>query len=387
MTATLTETSERSDGPTDAPPSRWRRHRSTLLIALGLVAAVAVVVWSGSGGRTAEPLDPANPDPEGAKAVGQVLGDEGVDVRVARGADDLERTELRAGTTVVVTSTYALGSSTIERLLDNADGARMVFVDPPEGVTRELGLEGFPSTDALGQGREADCDDPTYDGLELEVDSARSYPGGGCFGNGAGEAVLVEHDGAVVFGAGDALTNDQVLRADNAAVVLRLLGQDDRLVWYVPSIDDLVGDDGVAVSTLLPDWIEPGIWLLGITALGVVLWRGRRLGALASEPLPVVVKAIETTHSRGRLYRKAGDRHHAAAALRRAARARASERLRLGATTDDAALVRDVARHVGRPEAEVEALIGPHASAPASDAALIALATDLAELDREVRRT
>ncbi len=39
----------------------------------------------------------------------------------------------------------------------------------------------------------------------------------------------------MLFGADQALTNDQILRADNAAVALRLLGQDDRLVWYVPS--------------------------------------------------------------------------------------------------------------------------------------------------------
>ena len=47
----------------------------------------------------------------------------------------------------------------------------------------------------------------------------------------------------MLFGAGEALTNDQVLRADNAAVALRLLGQDDDLVWYVPTYDDLAGDD------------------------------------------------------------------------------------------------------------------------------------------------
>jgi hypothetical protein len=199
--------------------------------------------------------------------------------------------------------------------------------------------------------------------------------------------VLVERDGVSLFGAGDALTNDQVLRADNAALALRLLGQDQRLVWYVPQLGDLVADDGVSLESLAPDWIRPGIWLLALTVIGLALWRGRRLGPLASEPLPVVVKAIETTLSRGRLYRRAGDREHAARALRRAARDRAAERLRLGVVTDPHTLVRDVAHHVGRPEAEVAALIGPHAPTPATDAALIALATRLAELDREVRRT
>lgn len=383
---TLTEAGPATEAA--APRGRLRRHRTTLLITLGLLAAVLVVVWSADGPRTYEPLDPANPDADGAQAVARVLDGEGVDVTVARGADELESLDVGAGTTVVVTSTGALGASTVERLLEHTAGARLVLVEPPQAVTAEVGLDGYPSSDQLGDGRDAACDDPAYDGLELVVDDALSYPGGpGCFTSPLGESVLLERDGLVVFGAGDALTNDQVLRGDNAAVVLRLLGQDERLVWYVPQVDDLVGGDGVGISSLAPDWVEPGIWLLGICVVAVALWRGRRLGRLTSEPLPVVVKAIETTHSRGRLYRKAGDRGHAAAALRRAARTGAAERLGLGTTTDDAALVRDVARHVGRPESDVAALIGLSAPPPATDAALIALATALAELDREVRRT
>ena len=118
----------------------------------------------------------------------------------------------------------------------------------------------------------------------------------------------------------------------------------------------------------------------------VIAWRVRRLGPLAIEPLPVVVKAIETTRSRGRLYRKAGDRAHAAARLRAATRTRAAERLRLGAGHDEAALVRDVARHVGRPEAEIAVIIGSQGPVPGSDRDLISLARDLATLEEEVRR-
>jgi hypothetical protein len=379
---------------TAAPPAeraagggRLRRHRSAVLIALALVVAVVVALWTDGDERTYTRLDPANPETVGARAVAQVLGDEGVDVTVARGAEELERVGAGAGTTIVVTSTGALGRSTVARLLDHADGARVVLVDPGVSVTEELGLDDDASSEPLGDGREADCDDPRFADLTLEVDSALSYPGEGCFGDGSGGALLVERGDVTLFGAGEALTNDQVLRADNAAVVLRLLGQDRRLVWYVPQVADLVGEDEVSLGSLVPDWIWPAIWLLALTVIGLALWRGRRLGPLATEPMPVVVKAIETTLSRGRLYRRAGDREHAAQALRRAARERAAERLRLGAVTDPGALVRDVARHVDRTEAEVDALLGPHAPAPATDAALIALATRLAELDREVRRT
>ena len=126
----------------------------------------------------------------------------------------------------------------------------------------------------------------------------------------------VPRDGVTLLGASELLTNDQVLRADNAAVALRLLGQHDRLVWYVPEVADLVGDDGVSLRTLVPEWVFPGLWIAGATVVALLLWRVRRLGPLVTEPLPVTVKAIETARSRGRLYRKAGDRAHAARALR-----------------------------------------------------------------------
>ena len=166
-----------------------------------------------------------------------------------------------------------------------------------------------------------------------------------------------------------------------------MLGQDERLVWYVPSIDDLVGDDGVSLQTLLPRWVRPGLALLAIVMVTVILWRARRLGALATEPLPVVVRAVETTRSLGRLYRRSGDRDHAAESLRRAARSRLAERLRLGSTTPPDVLAREVARRTGRTEEEVVAVLGPAGVVPSSDRDLITLARQLTELDREVRRT
>jgi hypothetical protein len=371
--------------PTGAPARGWRRHRSTALVLLGLVAAVAVVVGLGGGPSHGGSLDPANPGPEGAQALARVLDDHGVDVTVVRSADGLDDVPLGPGTTVLVTSTDALGASTVARLVQHAEGATIVMVGAGPGVVHALGSRDLPNRVAV-DARHADCADARFSGLTLEVDRALAYPGErGCFA-GAEGSLLVERHGVTLFGADQALRNDTVLRGDNAAVVLRLLGADGRLVWYVPSFGDLVGDDGVSASSLLPRWLAPGLWLGAIAVGALMLWRGRRLGPLATEPLPVVVKAIETTRSRGRLYRRAGDRAHAAAALREAARARAAHHLRTGSTTP-AALVRDVARHVARPESEVADLLGTEAPVPGTDRDLIALANDLAALDREVRRT
>jgi hypothetical protein len=372
---------------TSAPAGWWRRQRSALLVVAGLVLAVVVVVLGAGGVRTSTPLDPDNPDPDGAQALARVLADQGVDVRVARGADALAAAGAGPGTTVLVTSTDQLGRSTVRRLLRDTEGADVVVAGAGPGTTEALGVPGLPFEVSAARGRAAACADPRFADLTIRTDRALEYPDApGCFAGEHGVLVAEPRAGLTLLGAADALSNDEVLRGDNAAALLRLLGGGDRLVWYVPSVDDLVGDDGVSLTTLLPRWIRPGLWLGALTVVAVLLWRGRRLGPLATEPLPVVVRAIETTHSRGRLYRRAGDRAHAAAALRSAARSRARERLRTGTGTDDAALVRAVAEHLGRPAGAVAALLSPDAPAPTTDHDLITLATQLAELDREVRR-
>lgn len=359
------------------------RHRAMLVVLAGLIAAVAIVAITNGHATSGARLDPDNPDPDGARAVARVLDDQGVDVTVVRDADTFDSTRVDPDTTVVVTSTQLLGRSTIRRLRDHASGATLVVVEPGPGTTRALGITAPPSAVTMSRARPADCADPAYDGLDILVDAGVEYPvAGSCFGG-----LLARPTAEVVLlGAGDALSNDQVLRAGNAAVALRLLGQHPRLVWYVPSLDDLVAGDGVSLATLLPRWLRPTLWLGLICAAALMLWRSRRLGALATEPLPVAVQAIETTRSRGRLYRKAGDRAHAAAALREATRERAVVRLGLGARPDPVTLTRELARHTGRPVDEIEALIGPNAPPPSTDHDLIALASSLAELDREVRR-
>ena len=386
MTSTIEQPTPTAGGPV-ARPARWRRHRTTLAIALGAVAAVVVVLLVGGRPATSAPLDPDNPGSSGARAVAQVLDDQGVDVRVARGADAFDDAALDSSTTVVVTSTYLLGRSTARRLLDHLSGARLIVADPGPGVVDALGLSAVSWTVTPGADRAASCDDPLLSGLEIRVDVATEYDvAAGCFTGDHGHLVAEPRPGITLLGAADLLTNDQVLRADNAAVALRLLGQRDRLVWYVPAADDLVGGDGVSLRTLVPDWIAPGLWIAGATVVALLLWRGRRLGPLVTEPLPVTVKAIETARSRGRLYRRSGDRAHAARALRRAARARVAERLHLPPSDDEAALVRDVARHLDRPVDQVRALLADDGPAPATDHDLITLANELADLQREVRR-
>lgn len=363
--------------------SRLGRHRVGILVAVAAVVAIAGSAWLGRGSRAyAAHLDPGNSDGAGAQALARVLDGQGVDVDVVRSADALDSESLDRSTTVVVTSAGNLGRSTTRRLLRHQGAARLVVVAPGPQLLRQLGVGTFPVTSSPTGPVAAGC--AAYDGLAVRVSTAQAYRTAGCFGDDDGVLVARPRAGLTLLGAADILTNDQVLESDNAAVALRLLGQRQRLVWYVPSLRDLRGADGVSARSLLPDWLTPGLWMLALAGLGLVAWRARRLGPLAHEPLPVSVKAVETTRNLGRLYRRSGDRAHAAEALRSATRIRLAERLRLPRRVDARRLVEDVATSTGRPVREIDVLIGPSALPPPDDRALADLARQLTELDREV---
>ena len=358
--------------------------RSWILIILGALVAVVVAAWVNGGETYPGRLDPRSVGPQGAQAVARVLEDQGVEVRIVRSNAELLAAPVDGETTVLVSDSTDLGPSTIEQLLDHAESAQVVVVEPWPEITDDLGYDGspyplFPEGDV-----DANCD--RFPGLTIEVDEAIAYHPTrvSCFGTEAGALVVTVGDHVTYLGAGAILENRQILHGDNAAVALRLLGAHRQLVWYVPSASDLSAGDEVSLSALLPSWTVPGLWTLGLAVLGLIVWRARRLGRLATEPLPVTIKAIETTHSRGRLYRKAHDRGHAALALRRAAHTRLADRLGLPHHVAPAELLEAVASASGRPRDELNLL--QYGAPPAGDRDLIQLATSLAELDDQLRK-
>ncbi|HXH76871.1 DUF4350 domain-containing protein [Nocardioides sp.] len=371
--------------------SGWfERNRSMVLIGLGTLAAIVVAALLSGGPRTGADHDPENPGARGAQALARVLEQEGVEVEIVRSAAALEEQTLDPATTVLVTSASNLGKSTADRLLEAARDSTVVVSGAAPGTVEALGVEAPVAFSSLEGTQTAACTDTglgDFEGIDIEVDEASSYAtNAGCFASDGGWFVASADEGLVLLGAPGILENDQVLRADNAAAALRLLGQQPRVVWYVPSLDDLVGDDGVSLRSLLPPWLKPALWLLGLAVLALIWWRGRRLGALAVEPLPVSVRSLETTEARGRLYRSASARQHAADVLRRSTRDSVASHLRLPPSDVDV-LVRDVSARLDRTAADIDDLIGDGATAPRTDDELIRLATALAELDTEVGRT
>ncbi len=165
--------------------------------------------------------------------------------------------------------------------------------------------------------------------------------------------------------------------------MLRLLGASPRLVWYHPGAEDATANPSTDDSSVWPEWVGPGLLLAGLAFVVFAVARGRRLGRLVPEPLPVVVRAAETTESRAELYRASGDRVRAARVLRQATGARLAVRLGLPARTPADELVPAVAAAAGMPATEVDALL--RSPAPLDEAGLVALAQQLAHLEEKVR--
>ena len=210
--------------------SGWlQRNRSLLVIALGTLAALAVAVALTGGPRTGADHDPENPGARGARALAQVLEDEGVEVDIVRSADALEEASLGEDTTVLVTSPENLGRTTAARLLGTASQSSVVVVGAGPGVVEALGVDARRPLHHADGPQQGDCTDTglgDVSGLEIEVDAAGSYATtAGCFPSDSGWALASGGQGLVLLGADGIVENDQVLRADNAAVALRLFGQ------------------------------------------------------------------------------------------------------------------------------------------------------------------
>lgn len=378
--------------------SGLRRHRALALVVALVAGGLAVLVIIGTAAPAPdEMLEPGNPDPSGSQALEKVLAAHGVRVHVARGQDQLAATEVDAETTVFVTSTDQLSASTSRRLRTlTADADSLVLAGASPTTVDALDLDVQPAHAWPKGPVAASCDDPLLAGLRIDVPPTAAYVGDAgsdrvrtCFPVGPeADAGLVSRVSGepttYVVGAVELFANGQITSGDDAAVALRLLGQNDRLVWYVADGTDVPPGDAGSLRAMLPPWLGLATVLLALVLLTVMLWRGRRLGPLVVEPLPVTVKAVESTASRGRLYGQARDRDHAAAILRDATATRLAERLRLPAGTTVPQLVPMVAAHTGRRPEDVHAVLG-NAPVP-DDRTLTLLAQELAELEREVRQ-
>lgn len=383
--------------PTAAPRRRHRRWIIWTAVVLGFVLLSAVL--GGLTARQGAELDPDNPDAGGAQAVARVLADQGVDVQVVRGLSALRSTSTAGATVLVGGTAYLSQESGKEILQKSGDAAGLLVLDPTETVGEVLDLPVAATAFSTGATLAPDCPADLWRegdrvvGADTLIEvTDRDTPAQICLPPSAGYNAGGSRSGHVVIlpataqrpqttlaGIGPALRNDQVTEAANAATWLRLLGPTDRLVWYIPGPGDAGAGNPRSLIDVLPDAMVPSA-ALAVVALGALaLVRGRRLGPVVTEPLPVVVRSIETTQSRARLYQSAQDRRRALAVLQLAARQRWAARLGLSPTSDTDAVVVAVSAATGAPATHVTRLL-TDPTAP-DDPTLVRIARELRSLE------
>jgi len=383
-----------------------------LVVLLVAVPAVAALLGLRSSGRA---LDPDNPAPGGARALAQLLDAGGVPVqRVSRAAAAQEALGGPGSAALVVTDPQLLDPALLSSL--TAAAADVVLLGPDEPSLEATGVDlalQAPGGDPLvaaaapvasGSGGDqggggadgqdddvvaAGCDDPDAaaageatrgEGLLRPTSGAARV----CFDGSYGVGTAASGAGVRVLTVPELASNELLDTAGNAALALRAAGRQPRVVWLVASPLDVAPDAAPSPAELLPGWVAPVGLQLAVLAAAVVVWRSRRFGALVVEPLPVVVRSVETARGRAALYRASRDRAAAARAMRAAVRWRLQARLGLPPGTDARVLAAGAARATGAaaapgggrwsPSTVEQLLAGPP---PADDAALSGLLRDL----------
>jgi hypothetical protein len=365
------------------------------IVAAVILVLIAVIALAATGASTGGvPFSATNAAPAGSKAVAEVLRSRGVDVSVPAtlsGATSALRSS--PGSTLFLVDPESHLNETQLRSLAGLAG-HVVLLSPTFSQAKvlapEVGLAGVVGRASLAAG----CDLPaaraagrvsgTGSGFRV-IDKAADATG--CFRSGSNTFSVVDITRAsqhiTVVGSTDVFSNEHVAERGNAALALTLLGDNHRLVWYLPTIDDS-SINGPTLADLTPPWVGSVATLLIIVAIAAAFWRGRRLGPLVVENLPVVVRASETMEGRARLYQRGAARLRALDSLRIGAVSRLATLCGLSrlATVDD--VIATVARVTARDASEIRSLL--LTEEPRTDRDLVRLSDELLELERRVAR-
>ncbi|MDA2889859.1 DUF4350 domain-containing protein [Mycolicibacterium sp. BiH015] len=368
---------------------RWRGARWVLLALAAIVAVAALTTWLTAprpGGR----LDPASTAPEGVHALMALLRDHGITVIEADSIADVER-EARDDTLLVAAQTFHLFDDELLQRLSELPGDRLLIA--PIGRTREAlapELERVDTTEYTGLSpdcdlREANQAGTVQFGVADTFEAKGSVPVTRCY-DGALTRYIDNGRTVTVVGSDEFVLNSGLLDEGNAALAMNLAGTQPRMIWYAPQRSEGGESSGSAEFTdLIPAQVY---WMVVQLAVGVALlawWRGRRVGPLVAEQLPVVVRASETVEGRGRLYRSRRARDIAAESLRTAARQRMLPRLGLHLTASQSEVIQAVADRSGLdPRTVGHTLYG---QPPATDADLVNLARALDDIERQVAQS
>jgi hypothetical protein len=376
-------------GPKERGGRRTRIGFWVAIALVGVVLAVLTAVVQGTDRTAPRPLDPTSTTASGSAALVRVLEQRGTAVRITDTADGIH-----GGTVFVDDSAGVLDPDVAARIARTA--RHVVLVSTGGAGVEGLGLDVEPAT-PIGGGATVStgsCAIPAVASARRVSSGGSGYtvPDGGadrCAPTGTGAdrvwglvRTATPAGDVTVLGTTDALRNDTIATAGNAALALGLLGADERLTWYTPAAG--TPDAAPTLGELAPPWVPSALALLALVAVAAGVWRGRRLGPLVVERMPVVVRAAETTEGRARMYARTRDRTHALDTLRVAAVRRIGRLLGLPRSAHVDEVVRAAAQATGIPHTRVGAvLVGGTTD---DDRALVDGTAALDDLERAVRR-
>jgi hypothetical protein len=366
---------------------RWLRNR--VLAGAGVVVIIGAVIYAFGAGTPGGNLDPRSYTGAGSHALAALLEQRGVHVESATDATTAEHLAV-SGTTLVVVFPQFLSTDELGTIA--ATHADLVVVGAEVDEIQGLGL---PVAVEPGDGntlREPSCSLPaaTVAGsAQLKGDGYTLSDGGqGCYPDSDGFALVTfaaSGHRVTLLSDGTPFMNSTLAKQGNAALALGLLDTHPDVVWLVPPQIAPASGGTQSVTSLLPSRLKLAFLQLIIAVVVIAVWRGRRLGRLVSEELPVVVRQAETVRGRSRLYRRSRSLGTAGNALREGTRDRLGRRLGLGPRPQQPALVQAVAARTQQPAGQIEALL--YGAVPVDDAALVTLARALTTLEKEVLRT
>lgn len=393
MTATTTEGQS-----TLSPTVRTVLKRLAFWVAL-VVAAIIIVLVSGGvvqSTRLASSLDGDAAVPMGAKAVLEVLRDQGVEVEITSSLEDtVDAIDDPDGSTLFFYDRDSLLSDKQSaRAMDAA--STVVVLSPNQSVLDDLD-ESITFAGAFTGTLDDDCSETAADRakrIDIEgqlfriVDLEGETPGAasGCFATDDDAFAVIRVDegsrSTTVIGTESVFANETIVDEGNAALALNLLGEEEKLVWYIPTIADVDEETAPTMATLSPPWVVPVTLTLFIAGIAAAIWRGRRLGPLIVENLPVVVRASETMQGRSRLYQSSSARLHALDSLRIGTVSRLATATGLPRTASVDDVIVAVAGIVGSDIHVIRRVLVE--AEPHTDAQLVAYSDDLLELERHV---
>ncbi|GAB3030117.1 DUF4350 domain-containing protein [Parafrigoribacterium mesophilum] len=382
------------------PTVRGATRRWAFWIAAGVVLllfAVGTVLFTGAAGRAGDALSASNAAPAGSKALAEVLRQHGVTVTATStlAATTAAITDPRDTTLFLYDPKGYLDAKQYEKVAGLA--ADSVLVSPGFSALAAVAPGVAQAGRVPDAALTADCDVPAVrragsvsgGGTGFRITAAERATGclaGTNSDNKGAVFSLVRVAGAsgsvTVLGLQDVFANEHVAERGNAALALGLLGEHSHLVWYLPSVSDVAGG-APTLAELTPQWVPGVMILLLLVVVAAAFWRGRRLGPLVVENLPVVVRASETMEGRARLYQKSSARLHALDALRIGAVQRLAAQCgqsRLAGVDEVAAAVAAMTR---ADPARIRDLLVD--AVPATDRELVRLSDELLELERAAR--